>query len=123
MKILITLLRVAPLALAALLQLATSYLSTQQAREVGASQPLAGISGGLYALSGIAAGAAVICYFCGLGSRACFVAALVAGIFAMAGPLIWGCSISEFHLSHHLVRLCVVSVVVGLFCWHVTSYR
>lgn len=48
---------------------------------------------------------------------------LLAGVMVCAAPLLWGRTIGEFHLSHHLVRGALVAVCLVLYSWYVASHR
>lgn len=48
--------------------------------------------------------------------------AVVAAVAVIAGPLWWGQTIGEFHLSHHLVRFTLVAIGLVLYFFYVRSY-
>lgn len=123
MTLLIAILRLGPMALAACLQLFTAWYAHGEAERANASQPLATVSSGLYAASGLASALAFVSAIAGWGRTPSITLAIVAGALIMAGPLVYGASIHTFTPSHHLVRLAIVAVIVGLFCWHVASHR
>ena len=49
--------------------------------------------------------------------------AVLAGVLVCAAPLLWGRTIGEFHLSHHLVRAVVVAAGLVLYSWYVAAHR
>lgn len=49
--------------------------------------------------------------------------AVLAGVMICAAPLLWGRTIGEFHLGHHLVRAVVVAGSLVLYSWYVASHR
>lgn len=49
--------------------------------------------------------------------------ALLGGVLVCAAPLMWGRTIGEFHLSHHLVRGLVTTVCLVLYSWYVAAHR
>jgi hypothetical protein len=58
------------------------------------------------------------------GPRAPLIAlAVLAGLLVCAAPLLWGRTIGEFHLSHHLVRALVTTACLVLYSWYVASHR
>ena len=58
------------------------------------------------------------------GPRGALIAlAVLAGALICAAPLLWGRTIGEFHLSHHLVRAAAVAVCLVLYSWDVAAHR
>lgn len=49
--------------------------------------------------------------------------AVLAGVMICAAPLLWGRTVDEFHLSHHLVRAAFVAGALVLYSWYVASHR
>lgn len=121
MTLLLALLRLGPLALAAPLQFLTAVLSRGEARKTYAVPALAAAATACYAISGLCAALGIIAALCDW--RSALVFGVGAGVTAMIAPLLFGAAIGRFTPTHHLVRLMVVLVVLGLFSWHVLSHR
>lgn len=49
--------------------------------------------------------------------------AVLSGLLVCAAPLLWGRTIGEFHLSHHVVRALVTTACLVLYFWYVASHR
>lgn len=49
--------------------------------------------------------------------------AVLAGVLICAAPLLWGATIGEFHLSHHLVRAAIVAGCLVLYSTYVAAHR
>ena len=49
--------------------------------------------------------------------------AVLSGLLVCAAPLLWGRTIGEFHLSHHVVRALVTTACLVLYSWYVASHR
>ena len=48
---------------------------------------------------------------------------VLGGVLICAAPLLWGSTIGEFHLSHHLVRAAIVAGCLVLYSMHVVAHR
>lgn len=51
------------------------------------------------------------------------VLAVLGGLLVCAAPLLWGWTVSEFHLSHHVVRVLVTTACLVLYSGYVASHR
>lgn len=119
----------APFALLALSQLLALVAVAQAAPTSGAAGAALGVPLVAYTAAallsiGAASLAAVPARFSAPGPREPLIAlALLAGVLICAAPLLWGRTIGEFHLSHHLVRAMVVTGSLVLYSWYVASHR
>lgn len=119
----------APFALLALSQLLALVAFAQTAPTSGAGIAALGVPITAYAaaaflsISAVSL-AAVPARFSAPGPREPLIAlAVLAGVLVCAAPLLWGRTIDEFHLSHHLVRATVVAGCLVLHSSYVASHR
>ncbi len=118
-----------PFALLALSQLLALVAFAQAAPTTGLSSaalgvPLLAYLGAALLSVGAVGLAAVPERISAAGPREPLIAvATLAGLLICAAPLVWGRSIGEFHLSHHLVRAAGVALALVLYSWYVTSHR
>lgn len=118
-----------PFALLGLTQLLALVAFVQAAPTAGVSGaalgvPLLAFTAAALLSIGAAFLAAVPARFSEPGPREPLIAlAVLAGVLICAAPLLWGRTIGEFHLSHHLVRAVVVAGSLVLYSWYVASHR
>lgn len=116
-----TLLLLVPMALVALLQLVATIGMPGEARAHNLEIPAYLLSWILYAVGFIGAVASIAL---ARGPLALVVPLVVVTAAAVvAGPLVWGHAIGEFHLAHHLVRAVLLVVVLVFYFWYVALHR
>lgn len=119
----------APFALLALSQLLALVALAQAAPGTGLGLPALAVPAVVYlaaALLSLAAVAlAVVPERLGPpGPKAPLIAlAVLGGVLICAAPLLWGRTIGEFHLSHHLVRGLATAFCLVLYSWYVAAHR
>ncbi|GGF44965.1 hypothetical protein GCM10010922_20830 [Microbacterium sorbitolivorans] len=117
----ITLLLLIPMALVALLQLVAAIGIPGEARAHDLELPAYLASWTLYAVGFLGAVASVVLARGPLTLVVPLVAVTAAAV--VAGPLVWGHAIGEFHLAHHLVRAALLVVVLVFYFWYVALHR
>ncbi|MGY5766653.1 hypothetical protein ACXET9_15835 [Brachybacterium sp. DNPG3] len=119
----------APFALLALSQVLALVAFAQAASGTGASSAALAVPLIAYATAMLLSISAVV--LAALPSRLAEPAprevliafAALASLMVCAAPLLWGRTIGEFHLSHHLVRAALVAICLVLYSWYVASHR
>ena len=119
----------APFALLALSQLLALLAFAHAVPETAASHAALAVPLIVYAAAALLSVSAVV--LAALPSRLAEPAprevliafAVLASAAVCAAPLLWGRTIGEFHLSHHLVRGALVAACLVLYSWYVASHR
>lgn len=118
-----------PFALLALSQLLALLALRQSAADGGLSAVALGVPAVAYAAAALLSVAVVVLAAIPVrvsepGPRGALIGlAVLSGVLICAAPLLWGRTIGEFHLSHHLVRAAVVAVCLVLYSWYVAAHR